>query len=101
MPAKGVMSEDEKSLPMSETKNTTTDVDRLQQRNRELSILNTIAKALNQSVDLDQALSATLSEVAELLDLETGWIWLLHEASDESYLAASQNSPLRLRTTLT
>ena len=93
MLAKDVMPEDEKSLPMSETKNTTTDVDRLQERNRELSILNTIAKALNQSVDLDQALSATLSEVAELLDLETGWIWLLHEASDESYLAASQNLP--------
>jgi two-component system NarL family sensor kinase len=31
--------------------------------------------------------------VAELLDLHTGWIWLLHEETGESYLAAAQNLP--------
>jgi two-component system NarL family sensor kinase len=65
----------------------------LQQRNRELSILNNIAEALNRSVDLDQALSAALEKVAELLDLRTGWVWLLRENSGESYLAAVQNLP--------
>lgn len=58
-----------------------------------LAILNDIARALNQSVDLATALETTLAKVAELLDLETGWVWLLHEETDASYLAASQNLP--------
>lgn len=70
-----------------------TDAEKLRQRNRELSILNSIAQALNRSVDLDQALKAALAQVADLLDLRTGWIWLLHEETGESYLAAAQNLP--------
>ena len=69
------------------------DPDELRRRNRELSILNTIAEALNREVDLDQALRAVLAQVANLLDLRTGWIWLLHEETGESYLAAAQNLP--------
>lgn len=65
----------------------------LKRRNHELSILNTIADALNRSVDLAEALRVTLARVAELLDLRTGWIWLLSEETDEAYLAASQNLP--------
>jgi two-component system NarL family sensor kinase len=70
-----------------------TDAEKLRQRNRELSILNSIAQALNRSVVLDQALKAGLAQVADLLDLHTGWIWLLHEKTGESYLAAAQNLP--------
>ncbi|MBF6591561.1 MAG: GAF domain-containing sensor histidine kinase [Ktedonobacterales bacterium] len=65
----------------------------LRRRNRELSILNTIASALNRSVDLGEALRTTLAQVADLLDLRTGWVWLLDEETDESYLAAAQNLP--------
>jgi two-component system NarL family sensor kinase len=65
----------------------------LRRRNRELSILNSIAEALNRSVDLDQALQAALSQAADLLDLKTGWVWLLSEDSGETYLAAAQNLP--------
>jgi two-component system NarL family sensor kinase len=65
----------------------------LRRRNRELSILNSIAEALNRSVDLDQALQAALSQAAELLDLKTGWVWLLSEDSGETFLAAAQNLP--------
>ncbi len=67
--------------------------DKLQQRNRELAILNAIAQALNHEVDLDQALGSVLARVAELLDLHTGWIWLLHEETGEPYLAAAQSLP--------
>jgi two-component system NarL family sensor kinase len=69
------------------------DAEKLQRRNRELSILNAIAEALNRSVDLDQALRAALARVADLLGLHTGWIWLLREETGESYLAAAQNLP--------
>lgn len=69
------------------------DTDKLQRRNRELSILNTIAEALNREVDLSKALHTALAQVADLLDLRTGWVWLLREESAESYLAAAQNLP--------
>lgn len=67
--------------------------ERLQRRNAELSIINSMAQALNRSVDLEQALHAILAQVAELLDLQTGWVWLLREDDKQSYLAAAQNLP--------
>jgi two-component system NarL family sensor kinase len=78
---------------MAETRNDESNADKLRRRNRELTILNAIAQALNHSVDLDQALGAALAQAAELLDLQTGWIWLLDEESGASYLAAAQNLP--------
>jgi two-component system NarL family sensor kinase len=69
------------------------DTDKLERRNHELSILNAIAEALNREVDLSQALDAALAQVAELLGLRTGWVWLLREETGESYLAAAQNLP--------
>ncbi len=66
--------------------------DKLNRRNAELAILNTIAQALNRSVDLDEAVQTALAQVADLLDLHTGWVWLLRENGD-SYLAAAQNLP--------
>ncbi len=67
--------------------------ERLQRRNAELSIINSMAQALNRSVDLEQALHAILAQVADLLDLQTGWVWLLREDDNQSYLAAAQNLP--------
>lgn len=69
------------------------DTEKLQQRNRELSILNAIAQALNREVDLSRALQAALAQVADLLDLRTGWVFLMDDEGGESYLAATQNLP--------
>jgi two-component system, NarL family, sensor kinase len=65
----------------------------LQRRNRDLSILNAIASALNSTVDLNEALHAALAQVAALLNLHTGWVWLLDEETCQPYLAASQDLP--------
>jgi two-component system NarL family sensor kinase len=73
-----------------------TDAEKLSQRNRELTILNSIAQALNRSVEVTEALRAALAQVAELLGLSTGWIWLLDEETGASYLAAAQNLPRAL-----
>lgn len=64
----------------------------LVRRNRELSILNTIAADLNRELDLGRALAITLAHVADLCGLRTGWVWLLDEAG-EATLAASCNLP--------
>ncbi len=77
---------------MSGRSKTESDTEKLQRRNRELSILNTIAKALNQEVDLTRALSVALHDVAELFDLKTSWIYLL-DVENKFYLAAAQNLP--------
>lgn len=69
------------------------DADKLRRRNRELSILNTIAEALNREVNLDQALRVALAQLADLFNLRTGWIFLLSETGGDSYLAAAQNLP--------
>jgi two-component system NarL family sensor kinase len=69
-----------------------TDTEKLRQRNRELSILNTIAQALNREVDLSRALDSALLRVAELFELQTGWVYLL-DPGGAPYLAAAQNLP--------
>jgi two-component system NarL family sensor kinase len=81
-----------KSGAMSESQKTRDSKD-LRRLNHELSVLNAIARELNRSVDLGEALEFTLSRVAQLLGLRTGWIWLTDENSSQFYLAASQNLP--------
>ncbi len=76
-----------------------TDTDKLHRRNRELSILNTIAEALNHEVELSQSLETTLAKVTELFDLQTGWIWLLREETGQPYLAVAHNLPPALANT--
>ncbi len=78
---------------MAEPSNTGDGIKDLRRLNHELSVLNAIARELNRSVNLGEALEFTLSRVAELLGLRTGWIWLVGEFSPEPYLAAAQNLP--------
>ncbi len=65
----------------------------LEQRNRELSILHAVAKILNQKNSLKEVLDSTLKEVVELFNLGTGWIWLIEEENNKTYLASSYNLP--------
>src|SRR5919202_3846152 len=60
---------------------------------RDLGILNALAQALSHSLDLAQVLHTALDKVAELLELETGWVWLLDEGTGEARLAAARNLP--------
>jgi two-component system, NarL family, sensor kinase len=55
-----------------------------------------IASSLNKEFSLHSALRKALEKTVQLLDLETGWIWLMQD--DKSvYLAASYNLPPALR----
>src|SRR5260370_11075908 len=60
---------------------------------RELRIFTAIAEALNSAPDVQQALERTLALVAELLGLQTGWVWLLDPETRQFYSAAAQNLP--------
>ena len=60
---------------------------------RELQILSTVASALNASPDVGQALERTLSLVADLLGLHTGWVWLMDRETRRFYAAAERDLP--------
>ncbi|HEX7149997.1 MAG TPA: GAF domain-containing sensor histidine kinase [Thermoanaerobaculia bacterium] len=62
-------------------------------RRKELEILNAIAEALNSAPDVQQALDRTLGLVTELLDLDTGWVWLVDPDTGHVYSAAARNLP--------
>ncbi len=63
------------------------------QRAHELRILNAVAEALNSALDVREALERTLALVADLLGLETGWVWLLDPETHHFYSAAAQHLP--------
>ena len=52
-----------------------------------------IASHLNKEFSLHSALRKSLEKTIELLNLETGWIWLVHGDVRSVYLAASYNLP--------
>ncbi|HEY2594870.1 MAG TPA: GAF domain-containing sensor histidine kinase [Chloroflexota bacterium] len=60
---------------------------------RELGIVNAVAEALNSSPDVRQALERTLSLVADLLGLRTGWVWLMDPGTRHFYAAAERELP--------
>ena len=62
----------------------------------ELATLTALAQALSGPADLTRSLEAALATVADVLGLETGWVWLLDE-SNEPRLAASRALPPALR----
>ncbi len=64
---------------------------------RDLRVLTAVARALNGTPDMHQALTHTLALVAELLRLEAGWVWLLDPETGHFYNAAAQRLPAYLR----
>ncbi len=52
-----------------------------------------IASNLNKEFSLAAALRISLQKTVQLLNLETGWIWLLQPDVQSVYLAASYNLP--------
>ena len=60
--------------------------------NRELAVLYTIAGHLNRKIDVHEALQEVLTQVTNLLGMQTGWVWLLDQQG-EPYLAAAQALP--------
>ncbi len=69
------------------------DQSELEKQNRELAILNTIARELNKSLSLEETLNIALAQTAELLNLETGWIYLVDRENQKPILMATQNLP--------
>lgn len=73
---------------------------------QDLEMLNRIVTSLNQSMDTRAVLDRTLSELLEIMNLETGWIFLRKEDPKGEHqpvffeLAAHQNLPPAMRAEL-
>jgi two-component system, NarL family, sensor kinase len=63
----------------------------------DLRVLKSIAEALNGAADVGEALQITLEQVAALLGLDAGWIWLTDPQSGRFYGAIAQHLPPFLR----
>lgn len=64
----------------------------LKQRNWELSILNSIAVALNLTMDLDHILMVTLKNILKVLRLKNGALFLIDREKQEVNLKVSQGA---------
>ena len=64
---------------------------------RDLRVLKNIAEALNGASNVGEALQTTLEQVAVLLGLDAGWIWLIDPRSGRFYSAVAQQLPPFLR----
>jgi two-component system, NarL family, sensor kinase len=70
---------------------------RLMSTSPELATLTALAQALSRPASLAESLDAALATVTEALGLETGWVWLLDDDSDEPRLAAARALPPALQ----
>jgi PAS domain S-box-containing protein len=74
----------------------------LRHRNEELVALNAVAMTINQSLDLDHTLNASLDKVMEVIKPDGGWIQLLDEVTGTLSLAAHRGlSPEMIKGTET
>jgi PAS domain S-box-containing protein len=65
----------------------------IQQRNRELSILNSIAVVLNFTMDLDNILKVTLKRVRKILSVRKGGIFLFDDEANTPTMRAGFGLP--------
>jgi len=65
----------------------------IKQRNRELSILNSVAVALNNTMDLEHILGVTLKDVLRALRLERGGLFLIDRKAKTIRLRVKRDIP--------
>jgi len=65
----------------------------VQKRNRELSIINSIAVAINYTMELDSLLKVTLGRVLSVLSLAQGGIFLIDRTDKKTILGAAVGLP--------
>lgn len=65
----------------------------IRKRNRELSILNSVAVAVNKTMDLDLVLDITLKEVLRVLRLRRGALFLIDRDDKKAWVQARSGLP--------
>jgi signal transduction histidine kinase len=71
--------------------------EKLEQANRRLESLNRVAMAASRELELDEVLQAVLIGMLEVLDLKSGWAYLLDTDTRQFYLASQVNLPIEIK----
>lgn len=66
---------------------------RLLRQNQDLTAVNMISKTLSSSIDLEEVLQNTLDKVLQIMNIETGWIYLLDDSKQVLRVAYSYGLP--------
>jgi PAS domain S-box-containing protein len=66
---------------------------RLLRQNQDLAAVNLISKTLSSSIDLKEVLQNTLSQILQIMNIDTGWIYLLNEDRQKLKCAYSYGIP--------
>nr|HOO47088.1 GAF domain-containing protein [Deltaproteobacteria bacterium] len=66
---------------------------RLLRQNQDLAAVNLISKTLSSSIELKEVLQNTLAQVLQIMNIETGWIYLLNEEKQMLKCAYSYGIP--------
>ncbi len=66
---------------------------RLLRQNQDLAAVNLISKTLSSSIDLEKVLQSTLAQVLQIMNIETGWVYLLDGKKNVLRLAYSYGIP--------
>lgn len=66
---------------------------RLLRQNQDLAVINLISEILSSSLQLKEVLEMTLSKVLQVMNIETGWIFVLDEASQLLKVAYAHGLP--------
>lgn len=66
---------------------------RLLRQNQDLTAVNMISKTLSSSIDLEEVLQNTLDKVLQIMNIETGWIYLLDDRRQVLKVAYSYGIP--------
>jgi len=55
---------------------------KLVRQNLDLTVINMISETLRSSIDLEEVLQSTLGKILQIMNIETGWIFLLDEQTN-------------------
>ncbi|HWP92050.1 MAG TPA: GAF domain-containing protein [Thermodesulfobacteriota bacterium] len=67
--------------------------ERLNERNKDLEVVNAITQAINQSFDLQQIYRVALNKILELENVDAVMVYVIDEEKDEAVLQAHVNLP--------
>jgi len=66
---------------------------RLLRQNQDLAAVNLISKTLSSSIEMEEILQNTLTQVLQIMNIEVGWIYLLDEEKQKLKCAYSHGIP--------
>jgi PAS domain S-box-containing protein len=66
---------------------------KLVRQNQDLTVINMISETLSSSISMEEVLQSTLGKILQIMNIETGWIFLLNEQKNTLRCAYAHGLP--------